>query len=146
MQDLGVIIKAKILDKGLASESELRGCTEEDILILIQKQHVTRLPDSYKEFLRAIGRNASRLWLATEYTYDELIRLKDDALKLLEQNGNPIALPDDAFVFHMIEGLMFYYFHTQNEDNDPSVYIYSEIEHEHSKVNERLSDYLLNIL
>lgn len=139
---IAVIVK-KIIDKQLATEAQLQGCSEHEIQQIIQQQNVSSLPTIYKQFLLTVGKNAGNLWYRTGYTCDILGELKADAIRLLARDGNPIILPEDAFVFHMQEGIIFYYFCVGNDD--PPVFVYSEIEYTHEQVDEKLSDYLLNI-
>ena len=47
--------------------------------------------------------------------------------ELLEENGNPEVLPEDALVFCMHQGYHFYFMHVSEGDN-PRIYHYSEVD------------------
>lgn len=136
-------IHKAIQDKKLATPNQIIGCSEEEIENLMAKQRVNKLPRIYRAFLATFGKGAGKLWSGSAYTYEDLKELKTQANNLLKINGNPITLPIDAFVFHMQDGIIFYYFISTQEH--PSVYVYSEINYTHKKVDENLSNYLRNV-
>lgn len=145
MNDVIEKMKTIMAQKGLATPDELIGCSQQEIKAAMDVQNVARLPKMYEDFLLAMGKNAGKLWKhGGGYTYPDIERFKEQAKRLLKVDRDPIVLPDDAFVFVIHEGMIFYYFLT-TEGDDPPVYVYSEIEFTHEQVDERLSDYLLNV-
>ena len=66
------------------------------------------LPKVFKDFLLAMGKKAGKLWGRAVFNCPDIERLKHSAQNLLNYDGNPIVLPDDAFVFLMEEGMVFF--------------------------------------
>jgi hypothetical protein len=138
-------MKNKMFEKAVVTPDEMIGFNDPEISSIMKAQGVTRLPKTYKEFLVTMGKNAGKLWYPAVASGDNLGNFKQGAQNLLDIDGNPFELPADAFVFFMQEGLIFYYFLTENDDDDPPVYGYIEVEYVHEKVDEHLTDFLLNV-
>lgn len=82
-----------------------------------------KLPEQYLEFMHYAGNG--QFWVGSSYNFLEVPKLKKYAEELLIENEFSHILNDDAFVFWMHGGYMFYFFNL-NEGDDPPVYYYSE--------------------
>ncbi|MCU0546647.1 MAG: SMI1/KNR4 family protein [Oscillatoriaceae cyanobacterium Prado104] len=99
-------------------------CTKEQIYSLERRSGLT-LPIAYKEFLLWGGVWAGGLFIGSNCFYDSLPELRKAAEELLESDEFPEPLPEDAFVFFMHQGYIFWFFKT-SEGDDPPVYGYEE--------------------
>ena len=54
-----------------------------------------------------------------------------------------LTTPDDIFVFYMDIGDTFLFFYTDNEDDDPSVYLFNDDESYFRLVSESVSEFYL---
>lgn len=139
------LLRQKIIERGLAKEEELAGCTINDLEDYMKTQGVQRLPSIYIDFLLTVGKSSGNLWKRAHYKGVDLTRIKASLLNLLIAHKNPIILPDDAFVFFSEDRIVFYYFLTKNHDENPPVYMFLEVEYKHEIVDKNLSDFLLNV-
>jgi hypothetical protein len=122
------------LDKAKAKEGELHQagiaefvpCTEEQISRL-EDWYGRPLPQAYREFLFWMGRWGGGFWIGSDCFYGDLKDIQEWARDLLQENGFPGMLPDDAFVVWMHQGYQFYFFYC-HEGEDPPVYYYLEDE------------------
>lgn len=117
-------IVAALVDSGVCARDGIVGCSEAFVDDLERAMQVA-LPRQYREFLFAAGRAAPGFFTGTDFFGRVLYDLREGAIELLEENGNPFALPDDAFVFTMHQGYQFHYFRCDGTD-DPRVYYYVE--------------------
>ena len=117
-----VLAEMKALD--VPDVHNLLPCTEEEVYTLEQKAHRS-LPRAYKEFLLTMGKGAGDLLAGSDFSYRQLDRLQEVAAEMLVEDGFPLKLPEDAFVFFMHQGYQFNFFHTSAGD-DPPVYRYLE--------------------
>jgi hypothetical protein len=76
------------------SPLEIKGCSEADIGRLHAKAGA-RLPESYVEFLRLVGRGAGEFMSDLKAFYPALLKLTDERKHALAKYA---VLPDDAFV------------------------------------------------
>ena len=91
----------RLLTAGIASETDLAGCSDEQIALL-ERKYAVRLPESYRWYLKRMGHSSVRL-----FTHDHVRASYDDVLVLTEQErarqqSFPVAerveLPTDALV------------------------------------------------
>jgi hypothetical protein len=115
-----------LIDGRVATEGDIRGCSDEEIERL-ETHYNVRLPQSYRDFLHAMGHRAGEFFgdNIEDIYYDRVFGLRERAEEVLEDNDEPFRLPEDAFVFAMHEGYIFLYFRISKGD-DPPVYIYKE--------------------
>ncbi len=52
--------------------------------------------------------------------------MKEAAVELLQENGNPFDLPPNAYVFLMHQGYEFFYFLTADKNENSPIYRYLE--------------------
>ncbi len=99
-------------------------CTEDEVGTLEQQIGIS-LPGAYKEFLLWMGHRAGGFLRGSDCFYDSLPPLRAWAMRLLWENDYAEPLPEDAFVFSMHQGYLFYFVRV-SEGDDPPVYFYSE--------------------
>jgi hypothetical protein len=116
-------------------------CSQEEIFHL--ETHIgAALPESYREYLRLMGKYSGTFNVGSDCFYDDVFSLNEDAQQLLIENNVVERLPTDAFVFCMHHGYIFNYFRL-SEGPNPPVYSYSETTNELRKIFPSFSDYLL---
>lgn len=137
--DIDAIIET-IIDSGLASETELCGCTDAEIADLESRLGL-RLPQRYREFLRKAGRGAGRLFRGTDVFYPALLNLQGWATELVAEEGGPFVLPADAIVIGMHQGYEFLFIRA-GEGDDPAVYRFVEGHLDRDTIAGAFSQYL----
>lgn len=133
--------KTRFEELGLAS-SECIPCTIEEVLALEQRLNLS-LPEAYKEFLLWMG-HGSPVLKGTNCFYEDLPNLLNWALELLDEDGFPKKLPDDAFIFLMHQGYYFMFLKI-SEGKDPPVYDYIEEIEEMDEVEKMMSRTSFNV-
>ncbi len=92
---------ARLIESGVAGESDLLGCSDAEIGTLERKYRV-RLPASYRRYLERIGHGAGRL-----FTHDHVKASYDDVLAFTAQErehqrkrpaAEQLDLPADALI------------------------------------------------
>lgn len=121
-------LRDKLITLQLAEPHEIVGCAEAEIETLMANQGVTFLPELYRQFLLTLGKQSGLLFQGTDAQYKYLMGMKEAAVELLQENGNPFALPADAYVFRMHQGYTFFYFLTADKHENPPIYRYLEME------------------
>lgn len=128
----------KLIETGMVSPNEIIGCSELE-LQNIEKIAPGPLPNSYKSFLKHMGKGAGSLFEGSDIYYPELLECKDAASRLLKHSVFP--LPDTAFVFYQHQDYLFMYFLTDSGD-DPSVYRFTEGDRQPALVDNQFSNWL----
>ncbi len=129
----------RLIEAGLASARDVRGCTEEEIAY-IEAQAQVRLPQIYRRFLARMGRAAGRFLEGSDFKYPVVTTLRKDAERLLEESGGGWTLGPTDHVFIGHQGYEFLFFDCQNGE-DPPVWRLMEDE-EAEEVFPRFSDWL----
>lgn len=142
----GVEFKEKLTSLGRAVPSQFKGMTEQEIEEVRIAQRVEYLPEIYRQFLLHMGRGAGRLFQGLDYTYSDLLDIKEAAIEFGAEDDPPFELPEDAFVFRSDQGVQFLYFHTIGKEDDPAVYSYVEGDRKHRplKLADKLSEFFYN--
>lgn len=117
-------VKAWFEAVDVEDSKQVKPCTEEEVRSL-EKDLGLPLPAVYKEFLLWMGHRAGKLLRGSACFYECILAIQQGAIKLLEENGNPEVLPEDALVFCMHQGYLFYFMRV-SEGDDPPIYFYSE--------------------
>jgi hypothetical protein len=112
-----------LVGSGAAHADELKGSTEEEIQSLADALGVA-FPAAYEAFLHVAGNGAGSFLAGTDFTTPILVDLREPAEALLAESGR--ELPPEAFVFAMHQGYMFWYFRTQQGQDDPAVCRFTE--------------------
>jgi hypothetical protein len=115
-------VRARLAALGFVSPTEMVPCSEREVQSLERHLGLT-LPPAYKEYLLWIGHGAGRLLRGTDCFYADIFDLRTWAEQLLNEDGFPQKLPEDAIVFSMHQGYQFSFFRT-SEGDDPPVYYY----------------------
>ena len=113
-------IRAKLLSSRLASDENIVGCSEGEILQFEAESHF-QLPIAYREFLIACGHGAGEFMMGTDWMIPELLGIQASARSLMQRNIPSLELPDNAFVFAMHQGYQFLFLHCGTE-KDPAVF------------------------
>jgi hypothetical protein len=138
-----IAANARQLLTGAGIGSRLVGLNDEEIRAIATAQEAV-IPTAYREFLRVAGRRAGDLWRGSEAFYPELLRLRKDALALLEENSRPFDLPSGALVILMHQGYQFLYL--LPGASDPAVWLYREPRKEPERIAETFSSLLRGAL
>lgn len=113
-----------VVRSGLARPEEVKPCSEDEVRALEVSLGI-ELPNSYRNFLLAMGRSAGSLFIGSSAFYESLFELREWAQELLEENEVRDPLPPDAFVFLMHQGYQFMFLRN-SEGEDPPVRSYNE--------------------
>ncbi|UOF16273.1 SMI1/KNR4 family protein [Lysobacter capsici] len=103
---------------------QIRGCSSTEVSAL-EKRIGYALPDSYREFLLAMGWGAGDFLRGTDIFYPHLESLRGEAEALLKENSTKLPSPDESFIFSMHQGYEFNFF-VVNGHNDPPIWQYIE--------------------
>ncbi len=117
-------VKAWFEAVDVEDSQQVKPCTEEEVRLL-EKEVGFSLPAAYQEFLLWMGHRAGKLLRGEDCFYEYILGNQKGAVELLEENGNPEVLPEDALVFCMHQGYVFYFMRV-SEGDDPPIYFYSE--------------------
>ncbi len=115
-------LSTKLLQVGLATKDQIRGCDEAEIDDLAQRYNVT-LPAVYKDFLRTVGHGAGRFLKDVSVFYDEV---KDLTGRVERDFRGILVLPKKAFVFADRMGEVILFFIADGQCEDPPIYCWSE--------------------
>lgn len=118
-------VKSRFAELKYLFPGKLLPCKKEQVRSLEQQFGLT-LPVAYKEFLLWGGISSGGFLEGSNCFYDDtLLELREGAKELLNRDEFPEPLPEDAFVFLMHQGYIFWFFKT-SEGDDPPVYGYTE--------------------
>lgn len=120
-EDFGEKFKTKLIHRGFASSSEIKGCKNEEIDTVMLSQSVDYLPLAYISFLRAMGKSTGKYFLSDlDFTYPELNKFKAHTQDAIDDG---LVISDDSFVFmSRYGGEFFLYFETATLNPNPPVY------------------------
>ena len=111
-------LKDRLIRSGLCPADKLRGCSDKELMKI--EEHIgCRLPQSYKDVTRVIGRGAGDFISDVEMYYPAVVTLTEQDRELLAES---VDLPDDAFVFADRDGEQLLFFHTATDSDDPPIY------------------------
>jgi SMI1 / KNR4 family (SUKH-1) len=139
-------VKARVDELHVLYPDKLVPCTAEEVERLEHKIGRS-LPEAYREFLLWMGHWTGGLWRGTNWLYEDLDAIQEDAVELMQRDAFPVTLPPDAFVFLMHAHYQFAFFRT-SEGDDPPVYMYVETDEEIAlKISDsHYSDFLLDLV
>jgi hypothetical protein len=120
-------IREELLKLG-EQETDIVGCSVEEIEQLKTIQGVTNLPQLYIEFLLSMGKKMGKFFTGASMTYWSMqyMNFKKEARLLLAENSINFDLPENVYIFLIHNGYIFMYFDTSLKDYDPLVYRYIE--------------------
>jgi hypothetical protein len=103
------------------------------------------IPAAYRAYLAIAGNSPPPELVGSDCHDHYLFELRDAAIELVKESGDPFELPDDAIVFLMHQGYQFFYFQADGVTNDPPVYYYFENRPAVERPYERFSDWVAAI-
>lgn len=136
--------KERILESGLATASEIKGCSEAEIAELEAKWQIT-LPGCYRDFLSLMGREAGQLLCGTDWTYPSLDEVKEVALLIAPGTSKRDLSNRLLFPFASHQGYQFLYFWL-NEGDNPPVWHYLEGGANAKEVSPSFSKWLMDCI
>ncbi len=131
----------EVISTGLANPSEFIGCSQTDLSKLEQTMGI-KLPQVYRDFSTTMGRGAGSLHKGTDFLYESLFHLKDDFAYVLREDNCSHFLQPDVFVFSAHQGVIYHFFYTWADDQDPAVYAYLEGDRKTKYINSSFSGFL----
>ena len=120
----------------------IEGCSEDEIEMVRLRQKVDFLPQVYREFLGVMGRHGGDLFLGSDFSIRSVTTLKDDVIHDLKRFRRKFRVPKDAVIFLDHGGYADWYFHTEDRNDDPPVYLYSGEHDSAEKIADHLSEFL----
>lgn len=118
--------KELLLKSGLANSANLLGCSAEEVAA-VETAFGHALPESYKQFLFVMGKEAGDFMVGTDLFYEYLPGQRECAKELLAEAKAQYALKATDFVFCSHQGYQFLFFDAA-ESPDPAVYHYMELD------------------
>ena len=117
------VLIARLLGLGIVAAEDLRPCSPADIRKL-EREHGVTLPESYKIFLRCMGRSAGEFLRSDHWSayFDNLFTLNRDVREHLRES----RLPPKWFCFATRMGEVYLFFEADGSDSDPPVYYWNE--------------------
>ncbi len=125
----------RLLDTGLVQANDLCPCSDADIRHL-ESTYNLRLPESYKQFLRRLGRGAGSFLQNRDgfAFYDAVLEM---TAVFQEGFGDRVSVPEQWFCFAVLhKGDTFLFLPADGSDDDPPVYAWSEEWSEEEKLEE----------
>lgn len=124
----------KVKKQGAKLESDwLEGYSGESIQRVMKAQEIDRLPKKVIEFLETMGER-NPLFDVGQLASERLVKHKEDLRYHFKTDRPPVdyELPQDAFVFLVTKdgNCPFVYLHTDNDSEDPPVYMWIESDSE----------------
>ena len=117
-------LAARIVQKGLATEQQLVGCSPSEIEALESGFNV-KLPESYKAFMARLGKSNGAFLPQLRNSFYQLNSTRQALCELLS-NRTDFELPETSFVFLGRFLCQFFFFDTAENLDDPPVSYYFE--------------------
>ena len=136
---------ARIMQTGKLREGGVVGCSEEEIA-QIEHHFGHRLPETYRSFLRLMGKKAGNCFVGTDMFFDKLRVLKEYASDLLAEGNSGLELKENDFVFSVHQGYQFLFFEANEDQPDPAICYYSEGMFSFEEKYSSFSTYLLSAI
>ena len=135
-------LKRGIIENGLGRESDIKGCTESEILELENKYDIV-LPLSYKVFLKNFGHGlGGTIMKDCDILYKDVFLLTDIVKnEILIEEGDP-TLPEKAFVYSGRYNEQFLFFNADGLVEEPETYYYMIDDTEFKKIGNSVFDTL----
>lgn len=130
-------VKLAIIARG----REVVGCSDAEIEALMVAQRVDHLPDLYVQLLKAAGQSLGGVFLGENVSISRLYACKDEFLE--EELSIPgLEVPKDIFVFKNHQGYIWWFFRTNDCENDSAVYGWGEFDPGFRKFGDSFAEYL----
>jgi hypothetical protein len=124
-----------------AKLKECKGCTEQQTRELEDKYEI-KLPPIFKEYLKKFGINDGGLSHGSEATIFSLMKIRENAEKILNVGGAKYKLRNTDFVFFMHRGYAFLFLDTSLGDDSPIYMYHDAMKGEPVKISENFIDHL----
>lgn len=111
-----------LLDMKLAYPHQLRGCSDEEVELVLEKAQGFPLPEQYVAFLRRLGKQAGRLLIGTDVYYPVLLEVAEWANEFAEQEDPGLDVSGRYF-FASHGGYQYFFF---DEGSPGEVFSYME--------------------
>ena len=137
--------KERFTELSFTFRKKVSPCTKEEIDFLEQQLGIS-LPMAYKEFLLWGGHKAGGLMEGSDCFYRHLLNIQETARLILEDDGFPQPLPEDAFVFFMHHDYQFLFFKIARDDPEVYGYIEGQAKRNFTRCYYKYTDYLMDYL
>lgn len=116
----------QLIRRGFVVADALSGCSEAEVVLLMNAQGAEALPLSYRQFLRCTGKDPYWLSRNDEWDYRWVLEAKELAREIVvDDYQRDFEQFEKAFVFLTHHAYMFYYFRPEDlEMPDPNFWIY----------------------
>lgn len=101
------------------------GLSGPEIQEVVVDQSIGALPSGYVEFLRQMGKSAGPILRGTDAFYPNILGIKADALKVLEEDGQAGLFSERDLVFAMHQGYQIYWM-SDIQSSNPAVFMHQE--------------------
>lgn len=135
------ILIEKMISAGFSLPEEIEGCSEEEIAE-VEAKFKLRLPGSYREFLRRMGKCSGGLLAGSDLYYPDLLDCRRCAESLLKREQKQFTLSPSHFVFFQHGGYQFLYFDTADANDDPPVFAFVDEYEKPRKFADSFSEWL----
>jgi SMI1 / KNR4 family (SUKH-1) len=123
-KDQAQSIYKRLIESRWATPSQIKGCTEEEIIFLEHKYNI-KLPESYKLFLRMLGHGHGYIMEDVDILYERILNETEYVnTRVFTEENKPSMLPVNIFVFASRYGEQFLFFDTDLDEEDPPYYYY----------------------
>lgn len=131
----------EVLKTAIAQMTDIQGCTEQELIDLMQDQQVACLPDTYRQVMRLMGKQGLETLLNGKAHYDRVKGFKADFAESpeIKQLGFP---PDSFIFFEDYQGCGYFFFRTRGCESDPAVYFNWESRY-YNKLTSSFSELIL---
>lgn len=137
-------LRTMLIESGLVKLDKIEGCSEAEIKQLCIDQSVACLPLVYKQVMEIFGKKSGKFLQEPYFRFPEILSLKIDLNKSIRFLENTFIVPEDAFIFMCTNGYAWWYFHTENCEDDPQVYLYDD-NNNVVLFSERLSQFFIDM-
>jgi SMI1-KNR4 cell-wall len=134
-----------LIESGLASKFNIKGCSEEEV-IKLERYFELRLPVVYRDFLLRMGHRAGSYHQGTDIFYSDIFSNREGLEELLEEDNFSVYLEQTFFVFSCHQGYIYHFFDIRESLIDPPVYGYKEGDLQFKRINDAYSSFLLRSL
>ena len=141
--NIGEEIVTKILDNGLATDEDIKGCSQR-VVSSIEQECDVELPEAYRSYLRHIGKSSGEFLCGYTCHYPQIIQEQAKAERIFQREDTAAELDNYKFVFAGSQGVTFFYFDVR--DPDPPMYVIAEGHGDSDKVTDSFSEWLLETL
>lgn len=140
--------KQRLINERFIGATNFVPCSMEEIQAAMEAQHVKRLPQMFIDYLSVMGNRGFSINIHSDADDDckALLTLKEWLIQYIEEEKTmdrplDLELPDDAFVFFNRIGIVWRWFLTDNDDDNPPVY---QLNTDTSKIHrfDTMTDYL----